>query len=65
MLAGVPILIIWVIGMPVLALVALFKNRNYLESLTMKKYFLLLYQGLRPEVFYWEIVNTLRKFMIV
>ena len=31
----------------------------------MQRYFLMLYQGLRPKVFYWEIVNTVRKVLIV
>ena len=65
MLAGVPTLIIWVIGMPILAFIALYKNRNDLECPMMKRYLLLLYQGLRPRVFYWEIVNTLRKLILV
>lgn len=30
-----------------------------------KGYFLILYQGLRPEVAYWEFVNTLRKGVIL
>ena len=31
----------------------------------MKKYYLILYQGLRREVFYWEFLNTTRKVLII
>ena len=30
-----------------------------------KQYFLILYQGLRPQAYYWEFVNTLRKVLIL
>lgn len=30
----------------------------------MKRYYLVLYQGLRPGAFYWEFVNTLRKILM-
>jgi len=58
-------LLIWVLGMPLIAFVILYRNRNNLEDTQMKKYLLILYQGLRPQAFYWEIVNTFRKFMIL
>ena len=31
----------------------------------MNKYFLILYQGLKPKTYYWEFVNTARKVMLV
>ena len=62
---GFPMLIVWVIGMPLIALIILFKNRHNLEDWKIKKYMLILYQGLRKETFYWEFVNTLRKFVIL
>ena len=40
-------------------------NRNKLEDWPIKKYFLILYQGLRTEVFYWEFINTFRKVLIL
>lgn len=58
---AVPTLIVWVIGMPVFALIMLIKRRHHLEEIGTKKYLLLLYQGLRPQVFYWEFVNIIRK----
>ena len=64
-ITGLPILIIWVIGMPLAALIILIYKRNALDDWTIKKYFLILYQGLRPKVFYWEFINTFRKVVIL
>ena len=62
---AVPMLAVWVIGAPCLALVILYKNRKDLDSVYIKSYMLVLYQGLKPQVFYWEFVNTLRKLLIL
>jgi len=35
------------------------------EDNKVKKYFLILYQGLRPKIFYWEFINSLRKILIL
>lgn len=61
---GGPMLIFWVIGAPILVLIILIKHRKNLQDTYVKKYFLVLYQGLKPEVFYWEFVNTLRKIIM-
>jgi len=65
LLVGLPILVVWVIGCPVIVLVILTKNRHNLESWKIKKYFLIIYQGLRPQAYYWEFVATFRKFAIL
>jgi hypothetical protein len=62
---GIPIMIVWVIGMPLFALWVLIKNRNVLEDMKIKQYMLLLYQGLKPKVFYWEFINSFRKLLIL
>lgn len=62
---GLPMIVIWVIGMPAVALGFMIKYRKKLEEVYIKKYLLLLYQGLKEEVFYWEFVNTLRKILIL
>ena len=51
--------------MPLITLVLLFKNRNEDKNNKIKKYFLILYQGLTPEAYYWEFVNTLRKVLVL
>ena len=60
-----PILIFWVIGMPVIAIVLLFRSRKDSDDSKIKQYFLILYQGLKPKRFYWEFANTLRKLAIL
>ncbi|CAI2364782.1 unnamed protein product [Moneuplotes crassus] len=64
-LVGFPILVIWVIGMPVIAFIILYKKRSTLDSPQKQKYLLLLYQGLKNDAFYWELVNTFRKFLVL
>ena len=60
-----PSIIIWVITTPVIAFVILFKNRNNLESDSIKLYYLILYQGFKKKAFYWEFVNVFRKVIII
>ena len=62
---GFPILVIWVIATPILALILLVKNIKKEEDNKIKQYMLILYQGLKPERFYWEFVNSLRKVLIL
>ena len=62
---GVPILAVYSIGCPTLLFIILYRNRKRLNTPRMKKYYLMMYQGLKPEVFYWEIVNTARKVIMI
>jgi len=64
-LISIPMLIVWVIGTQVLTLLYLIKNRKRLKNSKVKKYFHILYLGYREEHFYWEFVNTLRKFCMI
>ena len=64
-LIALPILIVWVISLPVTALVLLFKNIGKENDNKIKQYLLILYQGLKQDRFYWEFVNTLRKLAIL
>ena len=61
---GIPILIIWVIAMPIIAFILLWKNIKK-SSNKVKQYMLILYQGLKLDKFYWEFVNTIRKVIIL
>lgn len=65
LLLGVPIIIVWVIGCPLLVAIVLYKNRHSLHEPYIQRYFLLLYQGLKEKIFFWEIINTLRKVSMV
>ena len=63
--AAVPIIAVWVVGAPCLALVILYQHRKDLDNGYIKSYMLVLYQGLKPNAFYWEFINTLRKSLIL
>jgi hypothetical protein len=58
-------LVFWGIAVPVVAFIVLFKSRHHLDEWAVQRYFLVIYQGLKPEVFYWEFVNITRKFMLL
>ena len=62
---GVPIIIFLSIGCPVVAFWALFKYRHSLNESNVQRYMLMLYQGLKDRVFYWELVNTTRKILMI
>ena len=62
---GFPIAIIWVIACPAIALVLLYRNIKKGPDNKVNQYLLILYQGLKPQRFYWEFVNTLRKVLLV
>lgn len=59
-----PIIIIWVVSCPAIALILIYKSKDNPNS-KIKLYFLTIYQGLRPSVIYWEFINTLRKILIL
>ena len=63
-LISLPILIIWVITCPLIALLLLWKNINRGDN-KVNQYFLILYQGLKRKNFYWEFINSLRKGLIL
>ena len=58
-------LIIYVFGSPLVMFSLVFKNRKKLGHPEVIQYILLLYQGLNHSKFYWEFVNTLRKFILL
>ena len=64
-LLGVSILTFWVISLPLFALILLFKNIHRGENSKINMHFLILYQGLKKNWFYWEFVNSLRKVLIL
>ena len=51
--------------MPLFAFIVLLVNRNGLDSGPVRIIFLVLYQGLKKNAFYWEFVNTLRKVLLL
>jgi len=58
-------LVFWVIGIPATGLIHLIIWRKHLQAPTFQQKYIVLYQGLRPNRFFWEAVNTLRKILIL
>ena len=58
-------LVVWVISLPLTALYLLYKSFNAPGENKTKQNFLIIYQGLKPDRYYWEFVNTLRKVLIL
>lgn len=54
-------LVFYVIGAPIAAFIILFVNRTKLHKPEVLHYILLLYQGVKHDRYYWEMVNTFRK----
>ncbi|CAI2369157.1 unnamed protein product [Moneuplotes crassus] len=63
-IVGIPIILVWVITCPLITYLVILKQRKKKDS-RMMEYFLIIYQGLKPEVIYWEFVNTMRKVAIL
>ena len=64
-LLGAPILIIWVTVLPLTALVMMYRNVRKKGENKVKQYFLILYQGIKIDYFYWEFINSGRKILIL
>ena len=62
---GIPMLVLYVIGFPVMHFTVLYINRNRLHDPVVIRYLLLLYQGVKHDRYYWELVNTTRKFLLL
>ena len=61
----VPILTVWVVVLPLISLILLYYNIKKADDNKVKQYFLILYQGLKRDKFYWEFINTTRKILIL
>jgi len=64
-LFAVPMVLLWSVGIPLAAFIILYKNRYNLKSTEVRKYYLMIYQGLRNDRYFWEFVNTIRKVSIL
>lgn len=65
LMLGVPMIIVYVVGFPVFSLILLYRIRHKLSQPEIIRYFLLLYQGLKHDRYYWEIVNSARKSSLI
>jgi len=64
-MVGVPMIIVWVAGLPLLGFTLLCCNRKKLNDPKFMQKYVILYIGLREKRFFWEFVNTFRKITIL
>ena len=62
---GVPIIIFWSIGIPLFGVIFILKNRKNLHEDHFSSKYLILYQGLKPNRAYWEMINIIRKVVLL
>ena len=62
---GIPMILLWVIGLPALGLYIVWYYRERLDDPLVLSRYKILFQGYRKEVFYWEFTNILRKVSII
>jgi hypothetical protein len=62
---GGSMMLLWVIGLPVLGFLMVHINKKKLDDPDVIYRYRVLYQGYRPEVYYWEFVNIFRKVAVV
>ena len=60
-----PSLLIWCIGVPIILVILLAKNRSNLDKITEKLKFGFLYKGFKKNQFYWEFIIMLKKILII
>jgi hypothetical protein len=58
-------IVFYVVGFPAIAFLILYTNRQRLDKPEVIKYILLLYQGLNHDKYYWELINTIRKVLLL
>ena len=62
---GIPMILIWGLGIPISALIVMIRLRKSLDTWNVQKYLLMLYQGLKLECYYWELINSARKILLL
>ena len=62
---GVPMMILWVIGLPFIGFLLVRHNKSKLDDSNVIYKYRILYQGYRNEAYYWEFVNVFRKVAMV
>jgi hypothetical protein len=62
---GIPIISLWIVGLPVVALIILLCKRNQLSDDENIARYGFLYTGLNHNAFYWEIMLHFRKVLMI
>jgi hypothetical protein len=62
---GIPIITIWIVGLPILAWFVMFRKRHHLSDEENIARYGFLYTGLNHQAFYWEILLHFRKVLMI
>ena len=62
---GLPQMLLYMIGLPLTAIIILYRNRKHLLDQNMQFRFGLLYAGFRHEVYWWELSFVVRKVALI
>ena len=62
---GIPMILFWIIGLPVTGFFIIRHFRNRLDEETVLFRYRILFQGYKREAYYWEFVNVFRKVSMV
>jgi len=62
---GIPIISLWIVGLPIVAWFILFRKRNQLSDEGNIARYGFLYTGLSHNAFYWEILLHFRKVLMI
>eukprot|EP00347_Sterkiella_histriomuscorum_P023122 403335861 len=62
---GIPGIILWVVGIPIVSFLYLKRNQQRLDDPIFFEKYKMIYQGLKRKYFYWEYANILRKVFLI
>lgn len=62
---GIPMIILWIFGLPLAGFLIIRHYRNRLDEDTVLSRYRILFQGYKREAYYWEFVNIFRKVAMV
>jgi len=62
---GLPILVLWIFGIPAVILYTLYKKRKNLDHIDNLRTFGFWYLGIRRECYFWESLQEYKKLLII
>jgi hypothetical protein len=62
---GIPQLIIYIVGLPIVGTLFVYRNRRRLDSFVVRARYSLIFGGYKSDRYFWEIFVTLRKVLVI
>jgi hypothetical protein len=62
---SLPGIVVWVIGVPTVSLIMLYRNRKKLSRIEIRLKFAFLFNGYKQQYYYWEFVILYRKIILI